>query len=171
MSNHFDIKDVYFYYTQIAEPGQKYQTTGPTDKEYKVTVIVSKEQYKEFTTKYPKKKKAPIDTEDFEAQYKTKAPFPDQPMQYAIALSQKAFKADGTAMPDGLRPKVYQFDSEGKQIDITSTLIGNGSKGTVRYMHWEALGNSDIPDTAKLYALLIEDLVPYEKRTSSANVF
>lgn len=170
MSNHFDLTGVYFYYAQIAEPGQKFQTTGPLDKEYKVTVVLSKDQFKEFTTKYPKKKKAPIETSEFEAQYKTAAPFPDQPMQYVISLTQKAFKADGTPMPDGLRPKVYQF-VDGVQTDITTTLIGNGSKGTARYMHWEPMGNSEAPDTAKLYALLVEDLVPYVKKAGGANVF
>jgi hypothetical protein len=170
MSNYFDLKDVYFYYTSIQDPRQKYQTTGPTEKEYSVTLIVSKEQQKEFVGKYPAKKVAPLDSDEFEAQYKTKPPFPG-PLQYIIKLQQKAFKADGSPMPDSLKPKVMQF-IDGVQTDVTATtLVGNGSKGTARYLEWEPLGQSKAETTAKLYAILVDTLIPYEKKTNSANVF
>jgi hypothetical protein len=74
-------------------------------------------------------------------------------------------------MPDSLKPKVMQF-IDGVQTDVTATtLVGNGSKGTARYLEWEPLGQSKAETTAKLYAILVDTLIPYEKKTNSANVF
>ena len=46
LPNQGDLKGVYFYFARIAEPQQKWQTTGDADKEYTVAVVVSQAQYK-----------------------------------------------------------------------------------------------------------------------------
>ena len=162
LSNQGDLENVYFYFTRVAEPIQKYQTEGDANKEYVTTVVVSKEQFQAFVKQFPKKKTSPIENEEFTAKYKTAPPFPDQPMQYTIKLKQRAFKKDGSPMPDFVRPKIFQFNEKNEQVDITTTLIGNGSKGTVRYTVFTP--NEVIGPTANLFCMLITDLVPYEQK-------
>ena len=65
-------------------------------------------------------------------------------------------------MPDFVRPKIFQFNEKNEQVDITTTLIGNGSKGTVRYTVFTP--NEVIGPTANLFCMLITDLVPYEQK-------
>lgn len=171
-ANYQDLQDVYFYYTRVAEPAQKWQTTEDIDKEYTVTVVVSKEQFNEFVKQFPKKKTAPIENEDFIVKYKTQPPFPNQPMQYVLKFKQSAFKknkATGVVEPiaDWLRPRVFTFTPEGTQTEITNTLIGNMSKGTVRFSVWTP-SNSALGASTNLYAMLVTDLVPYEKADPKA---
>lgn len=162
LPNQNDLENVFFYFSRVAEPIQKYQTTGDENKEYVVTVVVSKDQFKTFTDSFPSKKTTPIENDEFETKYKTKPPFPNQPMQYVLKFKQRAFKKDGTPMPDSLRPKVYQF-IDNVQTDITNTLIGNGSKGTVRYQVWTPTKGVDPKPSVNLSNILITELVPYEK--------
>lgn len=162
-----DLQNVFFYYARIAEPQQKWQTTEPTDKEYIVTVVVSQDQYKQFTTQFPKKKTTPLTNEEFTEKYGTQPPFPEQPLQYVLKFKQRAYKKDGTPIADSIRPKVYQFVNN-VQTDITSTLIGNGSQGTLRYSIWTPTNNPTLGPTTNLYAVLITNLVPYEKPNPNA---
>ena len=167
LSNQGDLENVYFYFTRVAEPIQKYQTEGDANKEYVTTVVVSKEQFQTFVKQFPKKKTSPIENEEFVAKYKTAPPFPDQPMQYTIKLKQRAFKKDGNPIHDSIRPKVYQF-IDGVQTDITNTLIGNGSRGTLRYSVWVPTNNPTLGPTTNLYAVLVTDLVKYDKPDPNA---
>lgn len=157
-----DLQNVYFYYARIAEPQQKWQTTEPTEKEYTVAVVVSQEQYKEFCGQFPKKKTTPLTNEEFTEKYGTKPPFETQPLQYVLKFKQRAFKKDGNPIAESIRPKVYQFVNN-VQTDITSTLIGNGSRGTLRYSIWVPTNNPTLGPTTNLYAVLVTDLIPYEK--------
>ena len=162
-----DLQNVFFYYARIAEPQQKWQTTADTDKEYTISVVVSQAQFREFTAVFPKKKTAPIPNDEFEEKYKTKPPFADQPLQYVLKFKQRAFKQDGTPIAESLRPKTYQF-VDGVQTDITSTLIGNGSKGTLRYTTWVPTKNPTLGPTANLSCVLITNLVPFTKQDPKA---
>lgn len=162
-----DLQNVFFYYARIAEPQQKWQTTEPTEKEYTVAVVVSQEQYKEFCGQFPKKKTTPLTNEEFTEKYGTQPPFPSQPLQYVLKFKQRAFKKDGMAIADSIRPKVYQF-IDNVQTDITTTLIGNGSQGTLRYSIWVPTNNPTLGPTTNLYAVLITNLVPYEKPNPNA---
>lgn len=161
-----DLSNVTFYYTCVAEPKQKYQTEDPKEKEYITTVVLDKKQYKEFIKVFPKKATMSVDNEDFEAQYKTAPPYPDQDEQYVLKFKQKTYKANGEPMPDSLRPRVFQF-IDGVQTDITSTLIGNGSKGTIRWTAYQAEKATN--PTVTLDCMLITDLVAYERAASGPN--
>ena len=156
-----DLTNVYFYYTCIAEAKQKYQTTEPHEKEYLTTVVLDKKQYKEFIKIFPKKATQPVDTPEFEEKYKTAAPFPEQDEQFILKFKQKTHKANGEPMPDFLRPRVYQFDAEGVQQDITSTLVGNGSRGVLRWSAFQAEKATN--PSVSLKEILVQDLVPYEQ--------
>ena len=162
-----DLKGVYFYFARIAEPQQKWQTTGDTEKEYTISVVVSSAQFKEFCATFPKKKTAPIPNDEFEEKYKTKPPFPDQPLQYVLKFKQRAFKQDGTPIADSLRPKTFRFVDR-VQEDITSTLIGNGSKGTLRYTTWVPTKNPTLGPTANLSCVLVTNLVAFTKQDPNA---
>lgn len=173
LPNQADLENVFFYFSRVAEPVQKYQTEGDANKEYVTTVVISKEQYNQFIKEFPSKKTAPIENDDFKEKYKTDPPFPNQAMQYVLKFKQRAFKKDGTPMPDGLRPKVYQFINN-EQVDITTTLIGNGSQGTLRYSVWtptQMSGKEPPKPTANLFAMLITDLVEYEDKRVDPNKF
>lgn len=167
LPNQGDLKNVYFYFARIAEPQQKWQTTEDTDKEYTVAVAVAQDQYKEFISQFPKKKTTPLTNEEFTEKYKTEPPFPNQPLQYVLKFKQRAFKKDGNPIHDSIRPKVYQF-VDGVQTDITSTLIGNGSRGTIRYSIWVPTNNPTLGPTTNLYAVLVTDLVKYDKPDPNA---
>lgn len=171
-----DISEAYLYWTRIQEPdyGQNpdKKPIDALDKQefrYKVVACVSKEVFQEFVKKYPKKKSAPIENDDFLAKMKVDTvPFPNQPMQYVITFKQKVYKNDGQLMPDSLRPRVHQYIN-GVQTDITqTTLVGNGSKGIVRYSVWTRSENS--PPTVSLYAVCVTDLVEYAKPEKPARV-
>ena len=155
------LTDVYFYYTCVAEAKQKYQTTEPHEKEYLTTIVLDKKQYKEFVKIFPKKATQPVDTEDFEAKYLTAAPFPDQDEQFILKFKQKTHKANGEPMPDFLRPRVFQINN-GVQEDITTTLIGNGSKGVLRWKAFQAEKATN--PTISLDCMLVTDLVVYEQK-------
>lgn len=161
MAELFDIKDVTFYYVCISEPKQKYQTTDPKEKEYSVTVCVSKDVYQEFVKQYPSKKKAPIENDDFVEKYKTPVPFPNQPMQYLISFKSKTHKMNGEPMPESLRPRTYQI-IDGKQVDTTDVLIGNGSKGVIRYSAYTNKNTGQVG--MSLHSILVTELVPYERK-------
>lgn len=155
------------YYARLKEPDYGHNPLklplaqlDAQEQKYKVVVAVSKDDYQAFIKKYPKKKSTPIENDEFLIKYKvTEVPYPNQPMQYTLTFKQKVFKKDGGLMPDSMRPKAFQF-IDGVQEDITmTTLIGNGSKGVVRYSAWDRGG--EIPITVSLQAVCVTELVPY----------
>lgn len=174
MSNDFQLKDVYFYFTRIQEPIDGYKTTDPLKKKYQTTVVLSKEQYKDFVKKYPQNKgKGPIEADDFEEAFKTPVPeeFRGQANIYFLRLDIKAFKADKETkepvpMADVFRPRVYQM-IDGVQTDITMThLIGNGSKGILNYFEYNYEFEGEAKVAPRLGAILVTDLVPFERKAT-----
>lgn len=170
------ISDVYFFYTMIKTPDYGYNPTKMPVKDlpkaghrYKVSVVVSKEQATAFSEKYPKKKVTKVETDDFIKQYKVEAaPFPKQALQYIIDFKQKVYTNKGDEMPESLRPTVHMF-VDGSQQDVTqTTLVGNGSKGTIRFSVWTRAEDAD--PLVSLYALLVTDLVAYEEREKTVRV-
>jgi len=159
-----DITNVTFCYTRIAEP-YKDKFKGPDESPvYSTDIVVSEEQYDSFVELFPKKRSNPIPTAQFKEKYKIDPPYPDQKKQYVLKLKQKAFKKDGTPMPDYLRPHAY-LSVNGTVQDITSTLIGNGSKGVLRYSIQYADDKNKLPcNVASLYSILVTDLVHYERK-------
>lgn len=162
-----DIPEGYFYWTKIQTPDYGYNPNklpiaqlDPQEQKYKVEVCVSKEVYTDFVKKYPKKKTTPFENDAFLEKYKvTEVPYPNQPLQYVLIFKQKVIKKDGSPMPDSLRPKVWQF-VDGVQQDVTmTTLVGNGSKGRVRYAVWTF--DPNFAPQVNLFAICVDNLVPY----------
>ena len=153
------LEDVYFYFTNIAQPVWKYQSK--TEKEYTVQVAVSKAQAKEFKALGLNKTVKAVETSEFEAAYKTKPPYPDYDEQLMISVTQNVSKKDGTPLPDFLRPLTY-IEERGKVVLSTDTLVGNGSKGDLRFTTLESLDGKK--PTVKLHSILVKELIKYEKK-------
>ena len=156
------IENVFFYYTKIAEPTFKYGST--TEKEYSVTVFMSKADKVAFNKLKLNKTIKEIDNAEFEAKFKTDVPFPGQDEQYSISVTQNVTKKDGSPLADFLRPKTY-LRKDGKVSEITDVLIGNGSQGTLRYTVRDSPIEGGKP-SIKLSALLVTDLVEYVRKDS-----
>lgn len=145
-------------YVCIQQPTKKYESD---ETEWKVSLVVDKKQAKEWNKRFSKQKAKEIDNAEFESIYKIATPFPEQDEQYVIKISQNTHTADGKAM---YQPKVYQDIGSNNVVEITNTkLVGNGSKGSVCYTVVE----NKFGTFAKLNALLVTDLIEYQKTGSN----
>lgn len=159
--NLLKIENVYFAFTNIDKPRKdKFDTSGLTQK-FNATIILSKEQRKQFKDQKLNKTVKEIDTSDFEAKYKFAPPYPDQDEQYFIQVSKKATYKDGNLKQEWTFPKAF-FEKDGSIIEATSTLIGNGSFGHVRLAlnFNETLNQTNV----ELDSVLIFKHVPYESK-------
>lgn len=163
-NNLIKLEDVYFAFTSIAEPKNKYKST--IEKEYATTVVLSKEQSREFKKLKLNKTVKETPTDEFEAKFKFAPPYPDQEDQYTISVTKPATYQDGNSRPDWTFPKAYFVNEDGKVVEASSTLIGNGSFGNIsletRYS--EALKSTSI----SLNSVLIKNLVPFVKTQPGA---
>lgn len=159
--NLLKIENVYFAFTNIDKPRKdKFDTSGLTQK-FNATIILNKEQRKQFRDHKLNKTVKEIDTSEFESKYKFAPPYPDQDEQYYIQISKKATYKDGNLKQEWTFPKAY-FEKEGSIIEATSTLIGNGSFGDVRLnLNFnETLNQTNV----ELDSALIRKHVPYENK-------
>jgi len=170
------MENVYFAYTKIQSGDYKYKSK--TEKEFATDVIMSEDQADELEEVFPKKSVKAIKTADFEDKYKIKPPYPDAKKQYVMKVTssysvnrdyvdgqtKEVWLAKGSPIPYKWknRPKVFLKNEEGKVVDITmTTLVGNGSKGTLAFNVTESEDNGKTP---KLSDILITDLVEYEAK-------
>lgn len=145
-------------YVCIQQPTKKYESD---ETEWKVSLVVDKKQAKEWNKRFSKQKAKEIDNAEFESIYKIATPVDAQDEQYVIKISQNTHTADGKAM---YQPKVYQDIGSNNVVEITNTkLVGNGSKGSVCYTVVE----NKFGTFAKLNALLVTDLIEYQKTGSN----
>ena len=141
-------------YVCIQQPTKKYESD---ETEWKVSLVVDKKQAKEWNKRFSKQKAKEIDNAEFESIYKIATPFVEQDEQYVLKISQNTHTADGKEM---YQPKVYKDIGANNIVDITNTtLVGNGSKGSVSYTVVE----NKFGTFAKLNALLVTDLIEYQK--------
>ena len=141
-------------YVCIQQPTKKYESD---ETEWKVSLVVDKKQAKEWNKRFSKQKAKEIDNAEFENVYKIAPPFVEQDEQYVIKISQNTHTSDGKEM---YQPKVYKDIGANNIVDITNTtLVGNGSKGSVSYTVVE----NKFGTFAKLNALLVTDLIEYQK--------
>lgn len=153
------LKDVYFYYTCIRTPINKYQSDK---KEFKTSVAVTKEQYNEFVSQFPRTSKKIVTNDDFLSEFKTEPPFPEQPAQYILTLRKDELNKDG--QPYEVNPKAYLEDNSGTIYDITEEHnIGNGSKGDLHYYYFTTSNGT----FAKLSEVKITKLIKYESTGAS----
>ena len=152
------LENVYFAFTSIAEPTYKYESK--IEKEFKTTIVLSKEQAKDFKRLKLNKTVKEIDTKEFEAKYKFAPPFPEQEEQYFIQVSKRATYKDGNPTPAFTHPKAY-FPVDGIAVEDTKVLIGNGSFGNVSLETTMSTKGNQL--NVSLYSVLIKSLVPYNK--------
>lgn len=145
-------------YVCIQQPTKKYESD---ETEWKVSLVVDKKQAKEWNKRFSKQKAKEIDNAEFESIYKIATPVDAQDEQFVIKISQNTHTSDGKAM---YQPKVYEDIGGNNVVDITNTkLVGNGSKGSVCYTVVE----NKFGTFAKLNALLVTDLIEYQKTGSN----
>ena len=158
------IKNVFFYFTAIQTPINKFEST---DKQYKVTIAVDKATATAFSKEFPKKQAKMVQNDDFREQYKADAPFPEQPIQYVYTFNRDELRKDGTPIPEENKPKVFYEDASGKIYDITQKfLVGNGSQGDLSYFVIETERFGEHP---KLSSILVRNLVKYERESANTN--
>ena len=145
-------------YVCIQQPTKKYESD---ETEWKVSLVVDKKQAKEWNKRFSKQKAKEIDNAEFESIYKIQPPFSEQDEQYVLKISQNTHTADGKAM---YQPKAYEDIGANNVVEITNTkLVGNGSLGSVSYTVVE----NKFGTFAKLNALLVTDLIEYQKAGSN----
>lgn len=154
-----DTIEGYLVFTSISKPKLKYKSEK--DFEYGVTVVLSKEDAKEFKKRKLNKTVKEVDSSEFLEKYKIDPPFPDQDEQYLVTITQNVTKTNGDPLPDFLRPQAYLKVEGGNEL-ITDKEIANGSYGTVRYSQRD--GDKGI--SIKLDAVQLTTFIPYV----SANV-
>jgi hypothetical protein len=150
-----------FAYAKVAEPANKYQSE---EKEFSIDIIVDKATYKAFGKQFPKQKGKTVDNDDFKTIYKIDPPFPDQDEQCVLKLKKAAQYKDGAALAKQYWPKLLQ-QVNGKAVPLAEgVLIANGSKGKVSY----DITENTYGTFAKLKAVLVENLIKYEKAGGDA---
>ena len=151
------IDNVYFFYTRIQEPTNKWESE---EKEWKTTVVVSQADLKDYTKKYPAVKYKMLPNDEFIEKYQMDPPFPDQPIQYILNFKQNVLKADGTPIAESMIPKVILEDAAGTVYDVTNKyLVGNGSKGKVFYVAFD----TKYGKFPKLHYIVVNKLVKFER--------
>lgn len=151
------LSNVYFYYTRIKEPTNKYNSS---DKEFKVDVVVDAATYKRFTKELPKKSFKLIENDEFAEKYRAEPPFPEQAIQYVTKFNRDEVKKDGTPIAEEHKPKVYLEDQSGEVYDITTRYdVGNGSMGDLFYF---VIEHSEYGNHPKLSNIKVKKLVKYE---------
>lgn len=158
------LENVYFLYTKIAEAQKDpFDPTGLT-KKFSVTICLSKADAKEFKKLKLNKTVKEISGEEFRTKYKIDPPeeFANEDDEYfVIGFSQKATYPDGKDTPEWTWPKTYLLE-DGKPVDRTSTLVGNGSFGDLRFSTRESKANGQV--NTYLHSILVKSLVPVERR-------
>ncbi len=159
--NLIKIENVYFSYVKMDKPQKNSFDTSGLEKQFAATIVLSKEQRKQFMAQKLNKTVKEIDTSLFEEKQKFAAPYPEQDEQYIIQVSKKATYKDGNMKQEWTFPKVY-FLRDGSVIESTSTLVGNGSFGDVRLelSFNEKLGQTNVV----LDSILVKEHVPYESK-------
>lgn len=159
--NLLKIEDVYFSFVKMSKPEKNIFDTSGLEKQFSATIVLSKEQRKQFMSQKLNKTIKEIDTKDFEEKHKFKPPYPDQSEQYILQVTKKATYKDGNLKQEWTFPKVY-FSKDGSVVESTSTLVGNGSFGDVRL---ELNFNDKLNQTnVVLDSILVKDHIAYESK-------
>jgi hypothetical protein len=132
-------------------------------KEWKVGIVVDEDTADAWNEIYMKQPAKAVKTVDFEADYKCSPPFPDEKKQYVITLKKNEKLANGEDVPDKYKPKVLIQTSEGREDITQTTLVGNGSLGSVSVDHFE----NSYGAMARLKNILVTELVEYVKAEGS----
>lgn len=162
--NLIKLENVYFLYPKIAEAQKDPFDVNGLTKKFSVTACLSKADAKEFKKLKLNKTIKEISGEEFRTKYKIDPPeaFANEDDEYFIVgFSQKATFPDGNPTPEWTWPKTYLLE-DGKPVDRTSTLVGNGSFGDLRISTRESKANGQV--NTYLHSILVKDLIPVERR-------
>lgn len=160
------INEVTFLYVCIQEAREKYKST---ELEYSVKCVVDKATSKAFKKAYPKNGVKEVDTSEFKETFGVDAPYPDQDEQFILTMKTNAQDKDGDLLSHAAfkRPKVYVPSGNGVKDITVETLVANGSKGDVNF--W--VSESEYGTFPKLTAILVRELIVYEKRENTGSAW
>ena len=131
--------------------------------EWKVGIVVDEDTADAWNEVYMKQPAKAVKTAEFEGIYNCAAPFPDEKKQYVITLKKNTLLANKEPVPEKYQPKVLIQTSEGREDITQTTLVGNGSLGSVSVDHFE----NDYGAMARLKNVLVTELVEYIKPEGS----
>ena len=132
--------------------------------EWKTSIVVSEDAADEWDEAFPKQTAKQVKTSEFEAMYKTAAPFPDQRKQYIITLRKNTRLGNGNEVPVQYQPKVFQQKGN-VLVDITHVALpSNGSLGQVSVDVYEG----KMGTFARLKNVLVTKLIEYVKQDEGA---
>lgn len=138
-------------------------------KEFKVSVVVSRDFAEEFEEAFTKVSLKKVRTAEFESTYKVAPPeeFADEKFQYVLTLRKNSTLGNGNPVPAMYCPKVL-VKKGGKLVDVTAdTLVGNGSYGVVS-LEIFTVEKGEFPGTwPRLKNLLVTELVEYVRPEGS----
>ena len=162
------IRGVTFCYAKMQEGDFKYGST--TEREFVVDCIVDKTTAKSWKKSFAKNTYTEVETEDFASRYKIHPPTETEgeDEQFVIKVKAKAqlsgavqgmSKGDPIPYDWSSRPKVFVPVEDSDDVDdITmSTLVANGSQGSVAF----DIVENDYGTFPQLTGLLVTDLIEY----------
>ena len=174
VANPYDKIEGMLLYTSIRESVKAYQKPGtdPKPDEYKVSVVLTDEDYVDNLEDWAKKNDVKLSlkkvkTAEFEEVYKTKPP-EDAAKNVWVWTLRKSVELGktGKPVPDKYKPKVYQRKGA-TLVDVTGTvLVGNGSIGVVST---DLFVRNNGSASIYLKNVLVKDLVEYIKEESGSS--
>lgn len=128
-------------------------------KEWKAGVVVDEDTADAFAEIFNKQPARKVKRTEFESIYKVAPPEGTEKNLYVITLKKNDKLANGEPVPDKYRPRVF-LQNGNTRTDITmTTLVGNGSYGTISIDRYD----NDYGSSARLMNILVTDLVEYER--------
>ena len=174
VANPYDKIEGMILYASIRDAVEAYQKPGtpPKCKEWKVSVVLTDEDYVDNLEDWAKKNDVKLSlkkvkTAEFEGYYKV-APPEDAAKSVWVWTLRKSVELGktGKPVPDKYKPKVYQRKGA-TLVDITATvLVGNGSIGVVST---DLFVRNNGSASIYLKNVLVKDLVEYIKEESGSS--
>ena len=172
--NPYDKIEGMLLYASIRDAVKAYQKPGtdPKPQEWKVSVVLTDEDYVDELEDWAKKNDVKLSlkkvkTAEFEEIYKTKPP-EDAAKNVWVWTLRKSVELGktGKPVPDKYKPKVYQRKGA-TLVDVTGTvLVGNGSIGVVST---DLFVRNNGSASIYLKNVLVKDLVEYIKEESGSS--
>lgn len=132
-------------------------------KEFKAGVVVDEDTADAFAAIFAKQPAKKVKRSEFESIYKCEPPEGTEKNLYVITLKKNEKLANGEDIPDKYRPRVFLQEGNTRKDITFSTLVGNGSYGTISIDRYD----NDYGSAARLQNILVTDLIEYERTGSN----
>lgn len=161
-------------YVSVQEPVAAFVKAGapPKPKEWKASVVITDKAVKKEYEKFAKSLDTlvsikEVETSDFESIYKTAPPEDAGDEVWVVTLRKSTeLGKTGKSVPDQFKPRVYHQIGNTRQDITATTLVGNGSYGSISLdIFMKQAGGGSI----FLKNVLVTDLVEYERKDSATN--